>query len=118
MLKSIKFTIILIITVLNIISCSGVDLTQWHFPYMMEVQQGTYITNDQYRQLKTGMTKEQIAYIIGKPLSQDMFNQKQWDFIYQDYKNDSLKKKYQLTILFDKNDIAYNITRTGNFFEK
>jgi outer membrane protein assembly factor BamE len=117
MFKYLKISI-LTFTCLIISACSGVNLTQWHFPYMMEVQQGSYITNDQYKQLKIGMSKDQVSYIIGKPLSQYMFDQKRWDFAYQDYKNNSLKKDYCVTILFDKDGKATNITKTGDLFAK
>lgn len=117
MFKYVKFSII-IGSVISITSCTGVNLTDWHFPYMMEVQQGTYITNSQYNQLKIGMQKEQISYIIGKPLNQYIFDQNRWDYIYQDYKNNNLKKKYNVTILFDKNGNATNITKTGELFDK
>ena len=43
--KYIQFSILTIICLINI-ACSGVNLTEWHFPYMMEVQQGTYITEE------------------------------------------------------------------------
>lgn len=109
---------ILIFICLIISACSGVNISQWHFPYMMEVQQGSYITNDQYKQLKIGMTKDQVAYIIGKPLSQYMFDQNRWDFTYQDYKNNSLKKNYNVTILFGNDGKATNITKTGDLFAK
>jgi outer membrane protein assembly factor BamE len=113
------FKIKIIIFICFIVSgCSGVNITQWHFPYMMEVQQGTYITKQQYQQLKTGMTKDQVAYIIGKPLTQYLFDQNRWDFVYQDYKNNDLKKKYSLTILFDNKDKVTNISKTGELFAK
>lgn len=117
MLKCLKISI-LAISCLIISACSGVKLSEWHFPYMMEVQQGTYITNDQYKQLKIGMTKDQVAYILGKPLNQYMFDQNRWDFIYQDYKSNNLKKDYSLTIFFGKDGKVTNITRTGEFFAK
>lgn len=117
MFKYLKISIIAI-SCLVIDGCTGVNLSQWHFPYMMEVQQGTYITNDQYKQLKIGMTKDQIAYIIGKPLNQYLFDQNRWDFIYQDYRNNDLKKKYNITILFGKDGKAASITKTGDLFAK
>ncbi|MCC2644254.1 MAG: hypothetical protein K0R94_32 [Burkholderiales bacterium] len=115
--KCLKIMVMVTISLL-VGACSGVKLSQWHFPYMMEVQQGNYITNDQYKQLKIGMTKEQVSYIIGMPLSQYMFDQNRWDYIYQDNKNNDLKKNYSVTILFDKNSKAVNISKTGEFFAK
>jgi outer membrane protein assembly factor BamE len=117
MFKCIKFTLISLCCLI-IAACTGVKLSDWHFPYMMEVQQGTYITKSQYNQLKSGMNKDQIAYIIGKPLTQYMFDQNRWDYSYQDYKNNNLKKKYSLTILFNTTGNSYSISKTGEFFDK
>lgn len=85
---------------------------------MMEVQQGNYITKDQARQLQVGMTKDQVSYLIGHPLTQFMFEQNRWDFFYQDYKNNNLKQSYTITIMFDKNNKVTNITQTGQPFNK
>lgn len=117
MYKCLKISILLI-GCIAISACSGVKLSQWHFPYMMEVQQGVYITNDQYKQLKIGMTKDQVSYIIGRPLSQYMFDQNRWDYTYQDYKSNNLKKDYTVTILFDKTNKATNISKSGELFAK
>lgn len=85
---------------------------------MMEVQQGNYITNDQVKQLHNGMTKDQVTFIVGHPLTQFMFDQNRWDFFFQDYKNNDLKKAYTITILFDKNNIVTSITKNGPFYDK
>lgn len=100
-----------------VVACSGVKLSTWHFPYMMEVQQGTYITQEQFAQIKVGMTKDNVLFILGGyPLSQYMFDQDRWDFIYQDYKNNSLKKSYSVTIFFTKDGIVNNIQKNGELF--
>ena len=95
-------------------SCSGVSFTDWHFPYMMEVQQGTYITDHQFQQLKVGMSKEQVVFVLGYPLSQALFDKNRWDFDYQDYKNNSLKRSYSVTFWFDKNANVTQIKKTGD----
>lgn len=117
-MKTFFYYSIYIFVILNIFSCSGINFTQWHFPYTMEVEQGKYLTQDQINQIHVGMNKNQINYIVGQPLTQFIFNQQRWDFLYQDYKNGKLIKSYTFTILFDKNNVAYNISQTGKFFEK
>ena len=104
--------------IISTCGCSGVKFSEWHFPYMMEVQQGNYITMDQARQLQAGMTKDQVTYLIGHPLTQFMFEQNRWDFFYQDYKNNNLKQSYTITLLFDKDNKVTNITQTGQLFNK
>jgi outer membrane protein assembly factor BamE (lipoprotein component of BamABCDE complex) len=110
--------IILTVTCYFLAGCSGVSITEWHFPYMMEVQQGNYINTEQYSQLKIGQTKAQVSYIIGKPLTQFLFDQNQWDFIYQDYKSNQLKKSYNVSIIFDKNGTVTNFYKSGQVFDK
>ena len=85
---------------------------------MMEVQQGNYITVNQVDQLHNGMTKEQVSFIIGHPLTQFMFDENRWDFFYQDYKSTTLEQNYSITILFDTNGNVISISKTGQFFNR
>lgn len=94
--------------------CSGVTFSEWHFPYMMEVQQGYYITDSQMQQIKVGMTKDQVIFVLGQPLSQYLFDKNRWDFNYQDYKNNSLKKSYVVTLYFDSNENVNKIVKSGD----
>lgn len=110
--------ILLYITCCFLCACSGVKLSEWHFPYMMEVQQGNYITQEEFSQLKIGLTKDQVVFILGHPLTQFMFDQNEWDYIYQDYKNNKLVKEYNVVILFDKDNKISNIEKNGVLFDK
>ena len=80
----------------------------------MEVQQGTYLTDSQFKQLKIGMSKDQVAFVVGYPLSQAIFDKSRWDFDYQDYKNNNLKKSYSVTLWFNKNNTVTQIKKTGD----
>lgn len=114
-----KYKLSLLLPILIYISgCSGVNFSDWRFPYMMEVQQGNYITSTEVNQMHSGMTKEQVSFIIGRPLTQFMFGQNRWDFFYQDYKSNRLETNYCLTMLFDKDGKVISITKTGQFFNK
>ncbi len=98
---------LLLVLLVNIMlsACSGVNFTSWHFPYMMEVQQGNEITQKQYEQLTKGMTKEQVVNILGSPLTQYIFINNRWDFVYQKYLNNKLQNHYSITIIFNNNII-------------
>lgn len=106
------------LTSFTLSACAGVNVTQWHFPYSMDVEQGTYITNAQYKQLKIGMTKDQVAFIFGQPLTKFLFEQNRWDYIYQDHKNYALQKSYHVTIIFDKQGAIESFSKTGQLFDK
>ncbi len=109
--------VVLSVVLAGLIACSGVNFSQWHFPYMMEVDQGNYITESQFKQLKVGMTKDQVTFVIGHPLTQYMFDLNRWDFIYQDYQNEQLEKSYMISTFFDKKNIVTSITESGTLFK-
>lgn len=102
---------------LSLFSCSGVNLKQWQFPYMMEVSQGSYITYKQYNQLYQGMTKDDVVAILGHPLSQYAFNQDRWDFTYQNYSNNKLQQSYFVTLYFNKDAKVDKIVCAGKLFK-
>jgi len=51
-------------------------------PYRMEIQQGNYISQQMVDQLKPGMSKEQVRFVLGTPLVTDIFHGDRWDYIY------------------------------------
>ncbi len=51
-------------------------------PYRMEIQQGNYVSQEMVSQLKPGMTKEQVRFVLGTPLVTDIFHADRWDYVY------------------------------------
>ncbi|MDP3678094.1 MAG: outer membrane protein assembly factor BamE [Methylotenera sp.] len=52
-------------------------------PYKLDVQQGNVVTSKMLLQLRPGMTKSQVRFIMGTPLIQDGFHGNRWDYVYQ-----------------------------------
>lgn len=52
-------------------------------PFKLEVQQGNVVTSKMLLQLRPGMTKSQVRFIMGSPLIQDSFHGNRWDYAYQ-----------------------------------
>ena len=51
--------------------------------FRVEIQQGNYITKEQVEQLRPGMTKREVRYVMGTPLVVDPFHEKhRWDYFY------------------------------------
>jgi outer membrane protein assembly factor BamE len=50
--------------------------------YRMDIQQGNYLDGHTVSQLKVGMTRSQVRYLLGTPMVQDVFNADRWDYIY------------------------------------
>lgn len=51
-------------------------------PYKFDLQQGNVITADKVAQLQPGMTKEQVEFLLGTPLLNDIFHTERWDYIF------------------------------------
>lgn len=50
--------------------------------YKRDLPQGNLITPEMLAQLETGMTREQVEYVMGSPLLQAPFNPNQWDYVF------------------------------------
>jgi outer membrane protein assembly factor BamE len=50
--------------------------------YRMDIQQGNYLEGKTGNQLKVGMTRSQVRYLLGTPMVEDVFDKDRWDYIY------------------------------------
>src|SRR5262252_9543271 len=50
--------------------------------YKMSIQQGNYLVTDSVSQLKEGMTRSQVRFLLGTPMVPDAFNDSRWDYYY------------------------------------
>ena len=63
-------------------------------------------------QLRPGMDKRQVKFLLGTPLLTDSFHEQRWDYFYNLKVAGKQKKQEQLTVFF-KNEKLINIK--GNF---
>jgi outer membrane protein assembly factor BamE len=53
----------------------------WIFtPYRPDVQQGNFVSQEMLNQVKVGQTRDQIMFILGTPLLQDLFHKDRWEY--------------------------------------
>lgn len=93
-------------------SCGSV--TSFAFPgvYRLNIPQGNIITQEMIDQLRPGLTKRQVNFILGTPLIKDTFDQDRWDYIYSFQPGGGERMQETLTLFFDNNQL----TRfTGDF---
>lgn len=55
----------------------------WLRPYRIDVRQGMAITGEMVGKLKTGMTPDQVRFVLGTPLLSDPFHAERWDYPYE-----------------------------------
>ncbi|MCS5707813.1 outer membrane protein assembly factor BamE [Candidatus Berkiella cookevillensis] len=51
-------------------------------PYRFAIQQGNTISEEKVAQLQPGMNEDQVRFIMGTPLLQDVFHNQRWDYVY------------------------------------
>jgi len=84
-------------------ACGG---TRWGFPYKVDVQQGNWITAQQVEQLRTGMTRDQVRFLLGTPTLQDIFRDDRWDYPYYSKPGYGDEELRRFTVWFKDNALA------------
>ncbi len=50
--------------------------------YRINIQQGNFLDQAAVEQVKPGMTRSQVHYLLGTPMVADSFDKERWDYIY------------------------------------
>ena len=69
--------------------------------YRINVEQGNIVTQDMVDQLKPGMNRRQVRFILGTPLVEDSFNQSRWDYAFVTRNGNTIIAEQQLTVFFE-----------------
>ncbi|MDN4501062.1 outer membrane protein assembly factor BamE [Alteromonadaceae bacterium BrNp21-10] len=56
-------------------ACSG-------FIFRIDIPQGNYLEEKDVEKLRIGMTKEQVIYVLGRPVVRDSFDHDTWYYVY------------------------------------
>lgn len=64
-------------------ACSFGSIAQKVDPYRIDIRQGNYVDQAMVAQLKRGMTREQVRFVLGSPLVVDIFRANRWDYVYR-----------------------------------
>jgi outer membrane protein assembly factor BamE len=100
MFKVIKMRIFLLVLSLLLTACSS-SLPSIK-PYKMPIQQGNLVTSKMMMQLKPGMTKTQVRFVMGTPLITDSFHKDRWDYFYQMQKAGAIIEQRRIILTFEK----------------
>jgi outer membrane protein assembly factor BamE len=74
--------------------------------YKMNIQQGNYLVADSVSQLKEGMTRSQVRFLLGTPMVPDAFDDDRWDYYYF-FSSQKFKEplKRRLTVYFEDDKV-------------
>ncbi|HLD66677.1 MAG TPA: outer membrane protein assembly factor BamE [Pseudomonas sp.] len=72
--------------------------------YKIDIQQGNVVTQDMIDQLRPGMTRRQVRFIMGNPLITDTFHANRWDYLYSIQPGGVERQQERVSLVFDGND--------------
>lgn len=81
--------------------------------YRIDITQGNILEPSKVAQVKVGMSKDHVSYLLGNPLLPTAFHDDRWDYVYY---NDVLRQEvelYRLILFFDGDRIEY-LRKTKN----
>jgi outer membrane protein assembly factor BamE len=74
-------------------------------PYKPEIQQGNYVSQDMIAQIKPGMTREQVRFLLGTPLLTDIFHGDRWDYVYWREAENGKRESRRIALFFSDNKL-------------
>lgn len=75
-------------------------------PYRMTIQQGNNLSQEMVAQLKLGMSREQVRFVLGTPLLMDVFHADRWDYVYYLETPGGKREQRNLSVVFDKDRLV------------
>lgn len=91
----------LLFGLLLLAGCGNVSSFRFPGVYRLDIPQGNIITQDMVDQLRPGLTKRQVNFILGTPLIRDTFDQDRWDYVYSYQPGGGERVQERLVVFFE-----------------
>lgn len=75
--------------------------------HKVTVQQGNVITQEMIDRLKPGMTRSQVAFVMGEPVVRNSFDDDRWDYIYSLQIPGYYNERKRVSVYFEDGVLAY-----------
>ncbi len=98
-------SMLIVASVVALSGCTGY-VASFVTPYRIDVRQGNLVTQEMAAQLKPGMTKDQVRFVLGTPLVNDVFHADRWDYVYRFKPGRGELQERKLSIFFEDGKLA------------
>lgn len=71
--------------------------------YKIDIQQGAVLSREMVAQLRPGMTREQVRFVLGTPPLADVFHASRWDYPYTMQRRGGPVELRHFTVYFEDN---------------
>ena len=86
--------------------CGSIGSMDFPGVYKISIPQGNIITQDMVDQLRPGMTKRQVIFVMGTPLVRDPYHQDRWDYVYNYQPGGGIRGQERITVFFVENELT------------
>ena len=101
---------------LSVVACSlpQIKVPDLKIPrvYKLSVQQGNVITQEMVDRLEPGMTRNQVEYVMGRPVLQDPFDDDHWVYLYTLEVPDLFVQAFKMVLIFEDDTL---VSITGDY---
>lgn len=96
----------LVITYLATLFLAGCSYNWLPGVYRLDIHQGNVVSQEMVDQIKPGMTKRQVAFIMGTPLLTDAFHDERWDYVYSNQPGGEERVEKRITLNFRNDELS------------
>ena len=89
---------------LILVGCAS--LSNFSLVHKPDIQQGNIITPEMVAELKPGMSKRQVRFLLGTPLLIDVFHQERWDYPFTMKKRNEALEIKRFSVFFKGDELA------------
>ncbi len=111
MKQAFRNSVLLVVTSL-LLACNNIGSLDFPGVYKISIPQGNIITQEMIDQLRPGMTKRQVIFVMGTPLVRDPFHQDRWDYVYNFMPGGGVRGQERVTVFFEEDSL---VSFTGDF---
>jgi outer membrane protein assembly factor BamE len=79
----------------------------WFDVHRIPVQQGNVVTQQMIDQLRPGMTRRQVAFVLGEPVMRNGFEPDRWDYVYSLYNRDRNLEVRRVSLYFRDDRLSH-----------
>jgi len=98
-LKTFSLWLIVALTLSSAAGCSS-------WVYRINIPQGNFLEQSDVEKLRVNMTREQVIYVLGRPIAEDAFDNNTWRYVYSFNKGRKNEQHKELVINFENEKLV------------
>ena len=103
--KTFSFWLVLTLTLSATAGCSS-------WVYRINIPQGNFLEQSDVDKLRVNMTREQVIYVLGRPIAEDAFDKNTWRYVYSFNKGRANEQYKSLVLNFENEKL---VTVSGDY---